>query len=407
MVGAGGLGAAAARVATEREFFQTFIVADADLERARACVAAVAERRPGEFRFFAAQVDVADEYAVAVLAAQYGATHVLNAADPRLVIPIFRGAMSAGADYVDMAMSLSRPHPGEAHGRVSLRLGEAQFALAPDWSLAGRLALVGMGGGPGLSDVFARHAAEQLFSSITELSARSVADLRVHAENGRAAAPGDSMWTRLERCLNPALVWERSRAEAAGGDVDAGLFTVPPFSGAETFDFPEGIGPVECVHVEHEEAVLMPRWVDAERVTVKHGLGEPLITALRAARPDDPDQAEPALPAPLLPGRSCEGLYVSGLGKDGAPRAVFLYHLADDERTLRDYGVPCRAWQTAVNPIAALELLATGVWSGQGVLGPEALTPRPFLDLLKAPRPIGYGVDWKLQERDPATGQPR
>jgi hypothetical protein len=47
--------------------------------------------------------------------------------------------------------------------------------------------------------------------------------------------------------------------------VDGGWFTTPPFSEPEVFDFPEGIGPVECVNVEHEEVLLMPRWVDCKR----------------------------------------------------------------------------------------------------------------------------------------------
>jgi saccharopine dehydrogenase-like NADP-dependent oxidoreductase len=54
-------------------------------------------------------------------------------------------------------------------------------------------------------------------------------------------------------------------------------------------------------------------------------------------------------------------------------------------------------WQTAVNPVIALELLAEGVWSGTGVLGPEAFDAVPFLDRLG-----GYGVDWGLQERSPS-----
>jgi len=46
-------------------------------------------------------------------------------------------------------------------------------------------------------------------------------------------------------------------------------------------------------------------------------------------------------------------------------------------------------WQTAINPVVALELLATGAWSGHGVLGPEAFDAVPFLDLL-----TDYGSPW-------------
>ena len=73
----------------------------------------------------------------------------------------------------------------------------------------------------------------------------------------------------------------RSGGDGTAYDVEAGFYTLPAFSEPELFEFPEGIGPVECVHVEHEEVLLMPRWVDAKRVTFKYGLGEELITILK------------------------------------------------------------------------------------------------------------------------------
>ena len=109
-------------------------------------------------------------------------------------------------------------------------LGEEQFAAADRWRDRGLLALVGMGVEPGLSDVFARYAADHLFTEIDEIGVRDGADLVVE---GYDFAPTFSIWTTIEECLNPPLVWERDR----------GFFTLPPFSEPETFVFPEGIGP--------------------------------------------------------------------------------------------------------------------------------------------------------------------
>ena len=89
---------------------------------------------------------------------------VLNAADPRFVLPVFDGAFDAGATYVDMAMSLSSPHPDRPHELTGVKLGDEQFAGHDAWEERGLLALVGMGVEPGLSDVFARHAADELFA---------------------------------------------------------------------------------------------------------------------------------------------------------------------------------------------------------------------------------------------------
>jgi saccharopine dehydrogenase-like NADP-dependent oxidoreductase len=421
VVGAGGVGDSVARIAVERDFFERLVVADYDPARAQATVEAASARRAGESRLVAARVDASDEAAVASLAREHGATHVLNAVDPRFVMPVFRGALAAGADYLDMAMSLSQRHLDEPFAKTYVKLGDAQFAMADEWEAAGRLALVGMGVEPGLSDVFARYASDHLFSDIEELGTRDGANLAIRDVDGNETfAPGFSMWPIIEECLNPPVVWERSRAEDAGGDVEDGFFTLPPFSEPEVFEFPEGIGPVECVHVEHEEVLLMPRWLDADRVTFKYGLGEEMIGILRtlhtlgldATEPvsvkgvqDSPRDVvaaclpDPATIGPRMEGKTCAGVWVTGTGKDGAPRSTYLYHVVDNADSMRDYGAQCVVWQTAINPVVALELLADGTWSGTGVLGPEALPPRPFLDLLATPKPEGYGSPWGMEEK--------
>lgn len=417
LVGSGGVGDAVARIAVERDFFELLVVADHDAARAKATVEAATARRPGESRLVAARVDASSAEEVEALARQHGATHVLNAVDPRFVMPIFRGALASGADYLDMAMSLSQRHPEEPYAQSGVKLGDEQFAEAQDWESAGRLALVGIGVEPGLSDVFARYAADHLFSEIDELGTRDGANLAVHDEHGNEVfAPSFSIWTTIEECLNPPVVWEKGR----------GWFTTPPFSEPEVFEFPEGIGPVECVNVEHEEVLLMPRWLDAQRVTFKYGLGDEFIGVLRTLHTLGLDRTEkvrvggvevsprdvvaaclpdPATIGPRMTGKTCAGLWVTGTGKDGRPRATYLYHVADNEETMRDYGAQCVVWQTAVNPVVALELLATGAWSGTGVLGPEAFDAVPFLDLLKAPKPAGYGSPWGMEDR-PAAAKP-
>ena len=402
VVGSGGVGSAFAPIAARRTFFEACVMADYDPARAQRIVDRVADPR-----FSAATVDASKPDAVAALCRAHRITHVLNAVDPRFVMPIFDGAFAAGADYLDMAMSLSRAHPDRPYELTGVKLGDEQFAQADAWAGAGRLALVGMGVEPGLSDVFARYAADHLFEEIDELGVRDGANLVV---SGYDFAPSFSIWTTIEECLNPPVIWEEGR----------GWFTTPPFSEPETFDFPEGIGPVECVNVEHEEVLLMPRWVAARRATFKYGLGDEFINVLkvihqlgldRTARvrvgtvevsPRDVVAAclpDPATLGDRMTGRTCAGLWVTGRGKDGSPRQVYLYHVVDNEWSMREYGSQAVVWQTAVNPAVALELLATGTWSGVGVLGPEAFDAVPFLDLLKA-----YGSPWGMEDRTPHIG---
>jgi saccharopine dehydrogenase (NAD+, L-lysine-forming) len=413
LVGAGGVGGAFVRIAARRDFFELLVVADYDAGRAEQTVEAVRERHPSEQRFVAAQVDASSAAAVEELAREHGITHVMNAVDPRFVMPIFNGAFAAGADYLDMAMSLSKPHPDRPYEEPGVKLGDEQFAKADDWAAAGRLALVGIGVEPGLSDVFARYAADHLFASIDELGTRDGANLTV---DGYDFAPSFSIWTTIEECLNPPVVWEKER----------GWFTTAPFSEPEVFDFPGGIGPVECVNVEHEEVLLMPRWVDARRVTFKYGLGEEFIDVLKTLQKLGLDRTEPvsvrsdgltvrvsprdvvaaSLPDPArlgdrMHGATCAGLWVTGTGLEGSPREVYLHHVVDNDWSMQEYGSQCVVWQTAVNPVVALELLAAGTWAGTGVLGPEAFDAVPFLGLLGADAPAGYGSAWGLEERTP------
>jgi saccharopine dehydrogenase-like NADP-dependent oxidoreductase len=397
LVGAGGVGTAFARIAARRPFAE-LVIADYDLARAQGAAAA-------KDSYTAVQLDARDEAATVALLAEHRCDALMNATDPRFVMPLFRSALKAQVNYLDMAMSLSHPHPAEPYAKTGVKLGDEQFAMADQWEQAGKLALAGIGVEPGLSDVFARYAADELFSEIDELGVRDGANLAVA---GYEFAPTFSIWTTIEECLNPPVIWEKDR----------GWFTTAPFSEPETFNFPAGIGPIECVNVEHEEVLLMPRWVDAKRVTFKYGLGAEFIGVLQTLHKLGLDRTDPVsvggaqvsprdviaacLPDPAtlgdkMTGLTCAGTWVTGTGKDGRPREVYLSHVVDNAQTMADYGSQAVVWQTAVNPVVALELIDSGAWSGAGVVGPEALPPRPFLDLLTE-----YGSPWTREERTPS-----
>jgi saccharopine dehydrogenase-like NADP-dependent oxidoreductase len=387
VLGAGGVGAAFAAIAQRRQAFDRVVLADVAPERVHAVVAALGE--PG--RFSAERVDASDQADVAELIGRVRPDAVLNACDPRLNMPIFSAAFEAKVTYLDMAMTLSRPDPQRPYERPGVLLGAHQLAQHEAWEQAGLLALVGIGVEPGLSDVFARYAADELFSTIREIGVRDGGDLVVE---GYDFAPTFSIWTTIEECLNPPLIWERER----------GFYTTTPFSEPEMFDFPEGIGKLQCVNVEHEEVVLVPRWVVCERVTFKYGLGDEFIDVLRTLHKLGLDSTEPVsvrgvkvaprdvlaavLPNPAtlgerMTGRTCAGTFVRGTGADGKPLATYLYHIVDNEHTMREYGSQAVVWQTAMNPIVALELLNEGAWQGTGVLGPEAFPAAPFLERLQ------------------------
>ena len=385
VVGTGGVGSAFAGIARRRSFFDHCALADYDLARPTALVDSL-----DDGRFSAHRIDASSRDAVLELIRETRPDAVLNSVDPVFNVPLFDACFEAGVTYLDMAMTLSEPHPERPFELTGVKLGDYQFERAAAWEEKGLLALVGIGIEPGAADVFARHAADELFSAIDEVGIRDGASLVVE---GYDFAPTFSIWTTIEECLNPPVVWERGR----------GWFTTAPFSEPEVFDFPEGIGPVECVNVEHEEVLLVPRWIECERVTFKYGLGDEFIEVLRTLHKLGLDGKEPidvkgvrvaprdvvaaALPDPAtlgerMTGKTCAGTLVTGTGVDGRSRRTYLYHVVDNEWSMREYGSQAVVWQTALNPVVALELLAGGEWSGAGVLGPEAFAPQPYLDKL-------------------------
>lgn len=385
LVGVGGVGEAIAIVARKRPWLKQMVLADRNLERAKQ----VQQKLGGRTKFPVEQVDARDKKQIVALANRYDVDLIMNACAPALNVPIFDAAYSSGCHYMDMAMSLSRPHPEDPYHKCGVKLGDYQFDRSYKWAKKGLLALVGIGVEPGLSDVFARYAEKHLFDEIQEIGVRDGGNLQIH---GYDFAPTFSIWTTIEECLNPPVIWESER----------GWFTTEPFSEPELFEFPEGIGDVECVNVEHEEVILVPRWIQCQRVTFKYGLGDEFIGVLRTLKMLGLDSKEPiqvggnkiaprdlvaaCLPDPAhlgdkMTGKTCAGTFVKGK-KEGHPLQLYIYQVADNETCMKKYGAQAVLWQTAVSPVIAMELLQTGAWNGSGVLGPEAFDPDPFIGLM-------------------------
>jgi saccharopine dehydrogenase-like NADP-dependent oxidoreductase len=271
-----------------------------------------------------------------------------------------------------------------------------------------------MGMDPGLTDVFAAYAAKHLFDvrGVDEVHIRDGGDLAIP---GYAFAPVFSIWTTIEECLNPPIIWEN-------GD----WHTTEPFSAPEMFPFPEGIGEVECVNVEHEEVLLVPRYLqppDAppKKVTFKYALGADFIDKLKTIHALGMDRTDkvrvkgvdvaprdvlaaitpdPAKVGEQMTGRAIVGTWVIGR-KDGRPREVFLYQMTDAQECWGSLGLGAVAWQTGFNPVIGMELLANGTWSGRGVLGPESFDPDPYLALLDK-----YGIHHAMTEMEPGRHRP-
>ncbi len=396
LVGVGGVGEAIAAIAKRQAWIEQIVLADYSLERAKEVQAKLGdcERFPAEW------VNANQQDLIEGLAKKYQVDLVMNACDPSFNVPIFEAAYNYGCTYMDLAMTLSEPHPQKPFELPGVKLGDYQFERAELWEKKGLLAVMGLGVEPGMADVFARYAQDHLFDSVEEIGIRDGANLEVH---GYEFAPNFSIWTTIEECLNPPVIWEKAR----------GWYTTQPFSEPETFEFPEGIGPLEVVNVEHEEVLLVPRWVKCNRVTFKYGLGDQFIGVLKTLHMLGLDNKEPVkvkdvmvaprdvvaacLPDPAhlgdrMSGKTCAGTWVKGV-KNGKPRQVYIYQIADNEECMKSWGCQAVVAQTAFNSVIGWDLLEHGVWKGAGVLGPEAFDPLPFMNKMNE-----YGFPFQIKE---------
>lgn len=396
LIGTGGVGESIAVIAKDRPWVELLVLSDYNLARAQEVQAKLGnhQRFPAEF------IDASRQEMIEAMAKKYQVDLIMNACDPLYNEPIFDAAYNVGCNYMDMAMTLSEPHPDDPYNKPGIKLGDYQFERARQWEEKGLLALLGLGVEPGMADVFARYAQDHLFDEIEEIGVRDGANLEVR---GFEFAPNFSIWTTIEECLNPPVVWEKEK----------GWYTTQPFSEPEYFDFPEGIGRLEVVNVEHEEVLLVPRWINTKRVTFKYSLGDQFIGVLKTLHMLGLDNKEPicvkgvevaprdvvaaCLPDPAhlgdrMFGKTCAGTWVKGF-KDGKPRQVYIYQVADNEECMQKFGCQAVVAQTGFNPVIGWDLLEHGIWKGTGVKGPEAFDAVPFMEKM-----ADYGFPYKIKE---------
>ncbi|HJW74498.1 MAG TPA: saccharopine dehydrogenase C-terminal domain-containing protein [Thermoleophilia bacterium] len=401
VIGTGGVGVSAATIAKRRDpkgdWLQLCVMADYNLERAERF-----SKQLGNGRFPAESVNAEDVDHIAALADRYDVDLIFNAVAPSFNQAVLQAALKAETDYMDTAMTLSRPHPSDPFNKCGVKLGEEEFSLSPEFDRIGRLAMAGCGVEPGMADFFARYGADHFFDEVEEIGIRDGSNLEIPGFNGITF--GFSIWTTIEECTNPAIVW----------DAREGWHTVVPFSETEPFWLPEGIGTVQVAHVEHEEVICVGRAASllkgVKRATFKYALGDEFTNAMavfKAVNMDSKtkiqvgdcmvaprDVVAAAAPDPLeigkrYVGKTAAGTWIRGK-KGGMTREVYLYQVADSQECVEKYDQQVVQAQTAFTPVIVWELMAAGRWAGykgnpeSGVHVPEEFDADDYVALMPA-----------------------
>jgi saccharopine dehydrogenase-like NADP-dependent oxidoreductase len=413
IVGSGGVGESTAAIAQRRDpkgrLFEKIVLADYDLAKAEA----VSQRLGDAKRFPAEKANAANVAKLVALVAKHDADVLCSFLPVQFNPATLQAALTAKVHHLDASTTLSTPHPTDPFNKPGKLLGEDEFALNAAFEGIGKLALAGWGVEPGMSDWYCRYAADHFFDEIDEIGVRDGANLVIPGATGISF--GFSIWMTIEECTNPAVCWERDR----------GFYTVPPLSEPEPFFLPEGIGWVECAHVEHEEVIAVGRTQHllkgVKKATFKYALGEQFIQAMEVLKSLNLHRTDPirvggvevsprdviaaAAPDPneigkRYVGQTCAGTWVKGR-KDGMAREIYLYQVADNQECVGLYGTQGVVAQTAFTGVVALELLALGKLQGyrgnpaSGVRVPQEFCCDDFVALQAE-----YGFPGGLLEMD-------
>ncbi len=399
LVGAGGVGESILKILKVRDpngsWLKKVIVSDYDLKRAEEVVNHLGE----DSRFIAEKVNAKDINAIIDLIKKHECDFVMDAAAPFVSNNIFDAAFLGNANYANMgtwSVPLEKPKYGYGlENNFSESMAAYNFDQHEEWQKKGIMACICLGIDPGVVDVFGRFAAEYLFDEIHEIHVKDGGNLRIPGTGDYDIAFGFNVWTVLDEVLNPNVEWSK----------DKGFFIEPAFAGQETFQLPVSVGSNTMVKVEHEETVLMPRFLQKyglKKCSFKISLDDSLVNALKVidglglrsledvdvggvkVRPRDVVAAVAPQPKDLgseMIGKMVVGIHCIGI-KNGMKREIFMYQPFDNQESMEKWGMQAVVAQTGFGAAIGIEMIGRDFWKDAGVYSPEYFNPIPYLEIM-------------------------
>jgi len=316
---------------------------------------------------------------------------LINVALPYQDLTLMDACLEAGVDYLDTA----NYEP----------LDVAKFEYSWQWAYqdrfvkAGRMAVLGSGFDPGVTNVYCAYAQKHLFDTIEYVD---IVDCN-GGSHGKAFATNFNPEINIREITARGRYWEQGEWKETD-----------PLSVAKIFDYP-GVGERKSFLLYHEELESLAKHLRGlKRIRFWMTFGESYLKHLEVmgnigiTRIDPVDfQGQKIVPIQflkaLLPdpsslaagytGKTSIGCLVEGL-KDGKRRKVFLYNVCDHAETYKEVRAQAISYTTGVPAVTGAIMMVTGKWKGAGVWNMEQLDPDPFLeDVAKR------GLPWHVEER--------
>ncbi|UCE45013.1 MAG: saccharopine dehydrogenase NADP-binding domain-containing protein [Methanobacteriota archaeon] len=289
---------------------------------------------------------------------------------------VINAAVDIGVSYIDYSMSVdSMEEFEEVDGKSKDR---------------GITILTSMGSDPGISDVFARYAANKLDSAE---SARVM-------DGDTAVADGYDFFTlwspaeMLEEVTVPAAVFK-----------DGKITYVPPLNERQIYEFPQPIGPLPVYNTIHEETYLMSQYIEGLkyadfRIAVDDGFARVANTlrklGMHSLKPVDVkgvmvrplDVVVSLMPRPVdLIGKvkGFAGIVVEVTGqKDGQRVMIKVWTTMSHEKAYEISRSNATGYVVGTGGAVAAEMMLSGEISDKGVLVPEQLPAEKYVSRLPA-----------------------
>ena len=378
IIGAGGVGRVVAhKCAQARDVIDAMTIASRTRSKCDAIAAEISS-----LPVKTAQVNADDVAQTTALIKAEQPQLVINVALPYQDLHIMDACLAAGVDYLDTA---NYEPPDTAHFEYSW-----QWAYQDRFREKNLMALLGSGFDPGVTNVYTALAAQDYLDEIQELD---IIDANA-GNHGQPFATNFNPEINIREVTAVCRHWE-----------DGNWVETPPLSTKHSFDFPEGIGPMNIYRMFHEELESLVKhiptirkaqfWMTFSDNYLKHlevlqnvGMtridpvrfqGQDIIPLqfLKALLPD------PGSLGPLTTGRTCIGVIARGL-KDGKPRQVYIYNICEHERAYKETNSQAISYTTGVPAATGAVMMLSGLWKKPGVWNMEQFAPTPFLERMKS-----------------------
>ncbi len=390
IIGAGGVGGVVAhKCAQETTVFSEVTLASRTLSRCEKIRDQIKEVGGRDIRV--AKVDADQVPETVALIREVKPDVLINVALPYQDLTLMDACLEAGVDYLDTA---NYEPPDVAKFEYSW-----QWAYQDRFAKAGRMAVLGSGFDPGVTNVYCAYAQKHLFDSIEYVD---IVDCN-GGSHGKAFATNFNPEINIREITARGRYWEHGEWKETD-----------PLSVSKIFDYP-GVGERNSFLLYHEELESLAKnlrglkrirfWMTFGESYLKHleVMGNIGITRIDPVRFGGQDIVPIQFLKALLPdpaslaqgytGKTSIGCLIEGI-KDGKRRKVFLYNICDHAETYKEVRAQAVSNTTGVPAVTGAVMMVTGKWKGAGVFNMEQLDPDPFLhDVAKR------GLPWHMEER--------